>query len=221
VSILDILPNGSFAIEAEGDEPDSFLLPEETSSLGCATDKRIREFTVARTCARKALSRLGLPSRPILRGPNREPLWPIGVVGSITHCEGYCSAAVAFRERLAAIGIDAEPNLPLPAGVLEYVASREETSWLHSPSNDEICWDRLLFSAKESIFKAWFPVTKRWLDFKDAVLSVDSEARTFSARLLEPPTLSDGRLVSAFIGRYSVENGRLLTTVSVGANQVS
>ena len=75
-----------------------------------------------RTCARIALGRLGLPPAPLLSGPKREPLWPDGVVGSITHCDGYRAVAVARADQLASIGIDAEPHAELPAGILARIA---------------------------------------------------------------------------------------------------
>jgi 4'-phosphopantetheinyl transferase N-terminal domain len=95
-----------------------------------AVETRLREFTAARTCARLAIAKLGLPAGPILRGAWREPIWPRGVVGSITHCRGYRAAAVAKQRNVLTVGIGAEPDEQLPPGVLEQVAVASEQAWL-------------------------------------------------------------------------------------------
>ena len=99
-----------------------------------AVDRRRAEFTTVRTCARIALGRLGLPPAPLLTGSKREPLWPAGVVGSITHCDGYRAAAVARASEVAAIGIDAEPHDPLPDGILDRVTLPAERAHLARPA---------------------------------------------------------------------------------------
>src|SRR3984957_6533699 len=121
----EIVSPGVVAVETPPERPDE-LLPEEFACLGRVVPKRYREFATGRTCARQALGILGFPRSPILVGPSRQPLWPPGAVGSITHCTGYCAAAVGRREDYRAIGIDAEPNEPLSQDVLELVATVEE-----------------------------------------------------------------------------------------------
>ncbi|HEY7101617.1 MAG TPA: 4'-phosphopantetheinyl transferase, partial [Mycobacteriales bacterium] len=117
-----IVPAGVEVADATGPLPGEALLPEEEVLVARAVGKRRAEFTTVRTCARIALGRLGLPPAPLLSGPKREPLWPDGVVGSITHCDGYRAVAVARADQLATIGIDAEPHDTLPAGILARIA---------------------------------------------------------------------------------------------------
>ena len=155
--IEHIVPSEVASVVSRGDDLLAWLYPEEAAQMCGAVDTRLREFTTARTCARMAIAKLGLPTAPILRGPWREPIWPRDVVGSITHCKGYCAAAVAKRRDILSIGIDAEPDEQLPPGVLEQVALAEERAWL-ATARPGVHWDRLLFSAKESVFKAWFPL---------------------------------------------------------------
>lgn len=152
-----IVPSEVATVASRGDGISAWLYPEEAAQMRGAVDTRVREFASARTCARLAIARLGLPTVPILRGPCREPIWPHDVVGSITHCKGYSAAAVAKRRDILSIGIDAEPDEQLPPGVLEQVASAEERAQLERACPG-VHWDRLLFSAKESVFKAWFPL---------------------------------------------------------------
>lgn len=178
-SIAAILPNQAVFFEMLGSHSGTLLDDERACLSQVAVEKRVREFTAGRHCARKALGRLGIPEVAILRGRSREPLWPAGVVGSITHCEGYCAAAVAKAADLAALGIDAEKNEPLPSGVENLVATEEEAGQFRQASTTGIHWDKLIFSAKESFFKAWFPVTQKWLEFKDVELRFDLERRAF------------------------------------------
>lgn len=184
-----------------------------------AVDGRRREFAAGRDCARRALELLGAPVGPILAGKRGEPIWPAGVVGSITHCRGYRGCAVAAATDLSAIGIDAEPHEPLPEGLLARLAGAEEMSDLEdlTRAGPEIAWDRLLFSAKESLYKAWYPLTERRLGFEDTVLTIDPEERSFSARsLLLGPTVAGAEL-TGFEGRWLVADGLVLTAVTVSS----
>lgn len=96
------------------------------------------------------------------------------MVGSITHCQGYRAAVAAPASLMAAVGIDAEPAGPLPRGVLALITSEAERTHLaHLASADPSTpWDRLLFSAKEAAYKAWYPATGIWLGFRDATLTL-------------------------------------------------
>jgi len=167
--IEEILPQGAVAVEAREDAIGAKLFPEEELVIDRAVEKRRREFTTARVCARAALQGLGYPAAPILNGERGEPLWPEGVVGSITHCQGYRACAVARSSEIVTLGIDAEPHEALPDGLLGDIARPEERPWLrrHEAELPDVHWDRLLFSAKESVYKEWFPLAKRWLGFED------------------------------------------------------
>ena len=79
------------------------LYPEEAMAIERAVDKRRAEFTRGRACAREALSELGVPPQPIPVGTHRQPVWPLGVVGSITHCKGLVVAVAAMMSELPAI----------------------------------------------------------------------------------------------------------------------
>ncbi|GIH19646.1 4'-phosphopantetheinyl transferase family protein [Rugosimonospora africana] len=206
-------------VEAFTDIPGERPLPAEEPLIARAVESRRREFVTGRRCARQALARLGLPSAPVLAGARHEPRWPLGVVGSITHCEGYRAAAVARTADLAALGIDAEPHGPLPAGVLELVTTADEPDRLADLSRayPATHWDRLLFSAKESVYKAWYPLTARWLGFEDARLSFDPVTHTFAARILVDGTRVDGGPpLRELAGRYIVSRGLVVTAVSIG-----
>ena len=217
--IEEILPAGVSSAEAFSDPPGMLLFPGEAAIVARAVDKRRREFTTARNCARSALGKLGVPPVPILAGDRGAPQWPPGIVGSITHCAGYRAAAVARACDMLTIGLDAEPNDVLPDGVLEAVCSDGERARLGdlAPAVPGICWDRLLFSAKESVYKAWFPLTGRWLGFGEADITIDAAHGTFAARLLVPGPVAGDSLLAGFAGRWLVRDGLVLTTVAVPA----
>lgn len=211
--IAAIVPPHAVAAEALGDAPETTLLPEEEAALGRAAEVRRREFATSRWLARRALAALGVPASPILPGPNREPMWPQGVVGSITHCRGYCAAVVAPAARMQAVGIDAEVHAPLPAGVLPMVARDDEQEWIKAREGDGIWWECLLFSAKEAVFKAWFPLTNRWLGFHDVRVTIAPDAQRFHAHFLVDPPRVDGSPIAGFDGCYRIERGYVLTAV--------
>lgn len=211
--LASILPLWVTAEECFDDPPGTVLFPEEEAHIERAVDKRRREFTTVRRCARLALGRLGVDPAPLLPGERGAPGWPAGIVGSMTHCAGYRAAAVAAAGQGLTIGIDAEPALPLPAGgVLASVTSETERERLtaYAVAHPEIAWDRLLFSAKESVYKAWFPLARRWLGFEDAELEFDTEGGTFTARILVPD-----RPVDTFEGRWAVADGIAVTAIAV------
>ncbi len=180
------------------------LFADELRGLGSAVGARRREFETGRACARRALAGIGRPAVAIGSGPRGEPLWPAGVVGSITHCARYRACAVARADDVHAVGIDAEPDAPLPAGVLAAVTSTDERRAL-AARDLGICWDRVLFSAKEAVFKAWYPLTGQALAFEDADVRIDADGETFTA------TLRDGELR----GRWGVRDGIVATAVVV------
>ncbi len=216
-AIVTILPRTAVALEAFGEMGDGCLMPEEAAAIGDAADVRRREFTTGRSLARRTLAHLGVSPVAIPRGANREPKWPPGVVGSITHCRGYCAAVVAPATSVTTIGIDAEIHAELPQGVIGMVSRCEERDWIATRRGDGVHWDRVLFSAKESVFKAWFPVTRRWLGFDAVSLLFNPGSATFTAHLVTERPVIEGRITSGFEGRYLIHEGYVLTCVAVEA----
>jgi len=211
--IARLLPACAASAEARADDPAAAPHPDEREAVAGAVQRRRREFVTGRACARAALERLGAVPVAIPAGPRGEPVWPAGIVGSITHCDGYRAAAVARTGDVAAIGIDAEPNRPLPGGLLDDVASATEREHLLRLARTApgVAWDRLLFSAKEAVYKAWFPVTGAWLGFEDAEVEVDPDTGRFGVRLLRDAPEE----LAVLTGAWSVERGLIATAVVV------
>jgi 4'-phosphopantetheinyl transferase EntD len=219
-----ILPDKVASAEAFDDPPDAMLYPREEEQITRAVDKRRREFRTVRHCARQALRQLGLPPAEVLRGERGEPQWPAGVVGSMTHCGGYRAAAIAHSSDLRTLGIDAEPHQPLPAGVLNTIALDGEQARLRqlASADDTTHWDRILFCAKETVYKAWFPLTRRWLGFEDADVTInqgtaDLVEGTFSVRLLLIAPALAGQPLTQLDGRWLRNDELVITTIALPA----
>ncbi len=222
-----LLPAEVAVVETFGDPPSVELFPLEADVVANAVDSRRREFATVRWCARAALAQLGVAPEPILparRGPpwaSRAPLWPDGIIGSMTHCDGYRAAAVARSAVVASVGVDAEPNAALPSGIRQVVTLPEEQRTLArlAASHPGVAWDRLLFSAKESVFKAWFPLTGRWLDFGECLITPDPDLGTFTGSLRVAGPIPAGMTVNGFAGRWRAQDanpgGHLATAVTV------
>lgn len=220
-ALASLLPSDVIAVERLFHPPVAPLYPEESEFIAGAVTKRRREFATVRLCAREGLAQLGVEPAPILPGARGAPTWPSGIVGSMTHCDGYRAAAVARREAVMSVGIDAEPNLPLPEGVETMIAVAEERSSLARivRSHPDTAWPRVLFSAKESVYKACFPITGRWLDFKDCVVTLDVNAETFTASLKAGEISVRGERIDQLEGRWRLRHHRdasyVLTAVVV------
>ncbi|AUY48407.1 4'-phosphopantetheinyl transferase superfamily protein [Streptomyces sp. CB01881] len=193
------------------------LYPQEAAAVAQAVPKRRREYATVRMCARRALNGLGVPPAPLVAGRRGAPRWPTGVVGSMTHCPGYRAAVVGRSGDFLGLGADAEPNEPLPDDLLDFVSLPGERARLRelAAAAPEVCWDRLLFSAKEAVFKTWYPLAERELDFSEAELDFDPEAGTFSARLLVPGVSAGGLRIEGFSGRWLCRDGLVVTAIAV------
>jgi 4'-phosphopantetheinyl transferase EntD len=204
--------------EVYSDPPGLAPMPEEEPLIARSVAKRRNEFITVRHCARLALGELGFPPVPILKGDKGEPCWPAGAVGSLTHCTGYRGAVVGRGAVVRSVGVDAEPHDVLPDGVLDAISLPAERSELAGlPAG--VHWDRILFCAKEATYKAWFPLTKRWLGFEDAHITFDVDgsgsAGTFESRILIDGATLSGPPLSSLAGRWSVQRELVLTAITL------
>lgn len=217
--IEKILPDTVRCAEAFDDPPEAVLFPEEEAVISRAVEKRRREFRTTRHCARQALGELGIAPTPVLPGDRREPRWPDGIVGSMTHCAGYRAAAVARSRDVLTVGIDAEPHEPLPPDVLGAIALEEEQLRISelAAAHGEPCWDRILFCAKETVYKAWYPLAHSWLGFTDASVTIDPARGTFLARLLVAGPAIAGTPLRELDGRWLIGDGLVITAIATPA----
>jgi 4'-phosphopantetheinyl transferase EntD len=205
--------------ELYSDPPGLAPMPEEEPLIARSVAKRRNEFITVRYCARLALGELGFPPVPILKGDKGEPRWPDGVVGSLTHCAGYRGAVVGRGAVVRSVGVDAEPHDVLPDGVLDAIsleAERREIKAMAALSAG-VYWDRILFCAKEATYKAWFPLTKRWLGFEDAHITFDIDgsgtAGSFESVILIDGERLSGPPLTSLAGRWSVAQKLVLAAI--------
>jgi 4'-phosphopantetheinyl transferase EntD len=178
------------------------LWPAELSVAASMGEKRRREFTAGRHCARQALVRLGQEPVALPIGPGRAPVWPPGIIGSISHTDEIAIAAVAYQAELQSLGIDVESADPLEPGLLELVCREEERA------AQTLLGAKLIFSAKESVYKCLWPLTGVFLEFHAIGIRIDPIEHRFSAysqdRRIEAPL----RLIR---GAYRTVGGVLLS----------
>ena len=190
------------------------LFPQEEVSVRRASIKRQREFAAGRGAARRAIAELEMPPSAIPMRDDRAPQWPPGLVGSITHCDEICIAAVSRNVRARSIGIDIEPSVPLDANLLDIVCTPTERKWLdkqHTRARFRLA--KLIFSAKEAAYKAQYPLTGLAFDFHRLEVELDATERTFTARLTQGNRVfpTDYKLR----GKFSVEGGWIITAVTI------
>ena len=159
--------------------------PLEAEALGrLATERRRAFFALGRTAARDALLELGIPYAAIGRGPAGEPLWPAGIVGAISHSRDLAVAVVGRQTDYAGLGVDVEELARGPSRrAARLVCGPTEMEWVNVEAGTERL--TMLFSAKEAVFKALFPIERVWLGFADAELTWRADRGRFSARVLK------------------------------------
>jgi 4'-phosphopantetheinyl transferase EntD len=223
--LSEVLPPGACGEECSGELAWVRAPAAELAAVQAAAPGRRREFCTVRVLARRALERLAPNDRqlfaahPLVPGPRGAPTWPAGIIGSMTHCADYRAAAVAWSGEYAAIGLDAELNRELPSAVQDLVCGPEERAMLEELQRRDahVAWSAVLFSAKESVYKAWYPLMGTWLDYRDVSVRIDRERRTFRARLegrlgVGGVRLLRTRTMSGLVGSWLVDESLVLTS---------
>ena len=189
------------------------LLPEELIFAKSFSPKRLAEFASGRECARRAIASLGHFPGPIAIGPSRSPVWPPGIVGSITHTAGCCIAAAAETTYCAALGIDVELREAVGSEVSAIVLTDKEITTRHSTLPQSV-YRTVLFSIKESVYKCYNPLVNRFLDFKDVEVTLACDGNCFEATIVnfELPSLAGRRKL---VGRYAVDNRFVYSVLAI------
>ncbi|KAB3523365.1 4'-phosphopantetheinyl transferase superfamily protein [Corynebacterium sp. zg254] len=209
-----LVPAGTRCVEmhTSSENLDHYLLLDEAEQelVAHAVDKRKSDFGDSRWCAHQAMREL-VHDGPIMRGQRGMPVFPEGITGSLTHTEGFRAAIVGRSFQWRSLGIDAEPATHLPEGVFPAIARPEEQRRLRRlvRHHDIPVVDKVLFSAKETTYKAWFPLTRRFLDFDQADIDIRPDG-TFTSYLLTRPVP-----VPFIQGRWAVRDGFVVTVAGV------
>jgi 4'-phosphopantetheinyl transferase EntD len=213
-----LFPAGVALAETDPRVPQPAAWPEERAGLDRPRPERLREFAAGRTAARHAMAQLGQPARAIPHGIDRAPVWPAGLVGSISHCTTTCLAAVAEARSFAALGLDLEEATPLPLDLIPAICTEAEAERLAPlPEAQRGLAAKLIFSAKECAYKAQYPASRQVFGFQTLEIRFDAEAPqtsgAFTARFLHevPPFAAGTRLP----GRFGLALGLILTTMAL------
>jgi 4'-phosphopantetheinyl transferase EntD len=212
LNLAALLPDDVVSVVASPRHECMPLLDEEADYVASRNmhPRREDEFRAGRACAHEAMAGFGFDRWPLLPAPTREPQWPQGIVGSITHCRGYCAAAVASESCCTGIGIDATAIESVGVVVAPIICSDEDLERLRrcAPAGRRLML-AMIFSAKESVFKAVFPSTRITFDFEHVAIRSDPDG-SFHAR-------ASNRLLAQVIGdidgRFEVRGSTLITAV--------
>lgn len=195
------------------DSPDIPLPPVNDPALNRAIEKRRREFSAGRAAAATALSRLDVFDRIVPVGENRNPLWPGGIVGSITHTAGLAMAVVARQEKIIGLGLDLEPAGAVKEELWQSLFTPTEITWLAGKSREQRArWATVIFCAKESFYKLQYPLTGQWVDFHGADVTISIETGEFLLTCLHP-VVTEKLDRSRFGGRYATDSRLTLTAI--------
>ena len=175
------------------------LLP---AALAGAVRRRQLGYLGGRLCAERALAQIDRNAAGPERGADGEPLWPAAMRGSITHTDEYAHAVALEAQQCGGIGIDSEP---IVASAREIFASCctpfERRAWFAGA--DEPLRATILFSAKESFYKAIYPLVKRFVDFDE--IEVVSWDEAGAEIVMQPTVASDWSFIDCVRARYQID----------------
>lgn len=201
------------------------LLPQERAYVSDAVPLRQAQFADARACARNALADLtghDHADTVIGKGERGMPLFPHGIIGSLTHTTGFRAAVVTRTDTLKSVGLDAEVAKPLPDGVSNVVLTARDMQQItalqqhvHQHETDpqlfsaEDILETVVFSAKEALYKSWFPLSRVFLDFAQADIEVHHDG---ALTAFVHHDVDCGTIPRTIPGRWVVDSGYVVTS---------
>ncbi len=211
-----LFPPGVVAVELTSSVSADSLTPQERDVVRKSAPKRVLDFAAGRACARMALAELGIHDFSLLPGPHREPLWPPGMVGSITHTKGYTAAVVARGRELSSIGIDCEEISAVNEEVWRGICTPRELERIGGlEAAESQARAALVFAAKEAFYKLQYPLTGAWVGFEDVEIGV-GDGNTFNIIPQRELPLRAERLARVK-GRYRFFERWVVAAAAIGA----
>ena len=188
----------------------SFLSLAERTYLENVSQNRKREFIAGRFGAHEAMVLANVSPEHIQIGGKGEPIWPSNIVGSITHSHGYAAAAVARKSDIVSLGLDAEIDEPLSSRVLRRISNVQEQEWVENVGGTLVQHPgKVLFSAKEATYKAWYPITQEWLGFKEVLINFHDQGNTFTVHIQKNGPIREMH------GKYTIRKDVIVTAIEV------
>jgi 4'-phosphopantetheinyl transferase EntD len=219
--LAGLFPLGVCASESRLPIGRESLYYEEAQAIGVgASAKRASEFATGRLCARQVLAELGVYGFPVRRNVDRSPRWPGGIVGSITHTVGFCGAVAVEQRRFAGLGVDAEVTSRVTPELWCKILTAAENAALEARAPEDRDWRAAaIFSAKESFFKAQWPLTSRWIGFEEVEIELypdvgDEHHGTF---LVRPHSTACRGIFpfDAYAGRFRLDGNLVVTGIAL------
>jgi 4'-phosphopantetheinyl transferase EntD len=208
-----LFPSDVLVISSPVLDADAELVAAERALVARAVPKRRHEFATGRRLAHQLLARLGSPDSALLADADRAPIWPAGIIGSISHSHGLCFVAAAKRGAWVGLGIDVEEAHAVRPDLWRRVLGDDEERWLRSrPLGEQLPLAAVFFSAKEAVYKAQFPLTRARLGFDDVSLELDPARHEFHARTPGFPR--------PLVGSYSAGEAWVLTGLTLRAGDL-
>ena len=202
--LREILPRACGASCKCAESPPEILTAEEVGRVKSPGDARRGDFIAGRRAAHDALAQIGIFGAVIPSGPNNEPVWPPGTVGSISHAGGFAVAVAARSDVLTAIGIDIELSGAVTSDVWPDIFQASEMAFVHSkPDAARRRFATALFCLKEAFYKFQYPQTRQWLEFEDVEVLMDVGTHQSRLRPRHPITMG-GRVLSGLPGHYRI-----------------
>ena len=172
--------------------------------------KRLADFSTGRYCAIKALEQLGIQDAVIPIGEDREPIWPQGIVGSISHCDTLVGAIVAKKSEHVSLGLDIEEIGRVTPDLYDLVFTENEKQYLSSLRGSELHEkSTVIFSIKEAFYKFQHPITKTFLDFLDVEVVTPNLSKI---KVLSNNISLDSIIHENFVV-FKIENGCVVSVI--------
>lgn len=188
------------------------LLPIELPLVEGRGSRRRDEFSSGRYCARRAMATRGLPGGAVLTGTSRSPVWPAGTCGSLTHSRQLAGAAVSGT--LSGLGLDIEHYGRLSARAAERILTEAESQELHDLDEDFLRLATIVFSAKEAVYKAIYPITGLYVGYREVQITLNPEHTEFRASYVGQNELN--RPLEDGVGHWGLIEAAVLTRFEIG-----
>jgi 4'-phosphopantetheinyl transferase EntD len=217
VELSGLFPASVIAAELTAPASRTLLTSSELQFISHCAEKRIQDFTRGRACAHRVLSELGIQDFSLLAGERREPIWPDGITGSITHTAGFAAAVAAPRAEIAAVGVDCEIIESVDEELWSRICTPTEQSGLERlPVAERGRQAALIFAAKEAFYKCQFPVSREWVGFEDVDIEpTDWPAVAGSFRILPQKALPvSDQWVASLVCRFQFRDRWVVTGVT-------
>lgn len=206
--ISGLFPGGVLTACEVRDKWSDQLLPAESQQLGDVCEKRRAEYSAGRNCARRLLVAMHADPVALLSGDYRQPLWPAGFVGSISHADEICAVALARSTEIDSLGIDVEVFEELDDAVTDLVLTRAE----QRATRYEQKWVRkLIFSIKESNYKCCYHRVRAFIDFQQCEVRLDMREQSFHS-LISCTGQRGQQMQIRTEGRWMIEAGHIFTS---------